>query len=56
MERVVSVLRENEIGRLAKTVVDEMEFPEYIVSCKGPFPFEIPFSDYTEAENYYNSL
>ena len=47
MERVVKVLRENEAVVMVKTVVDEFEFPEYIVQVKGPFPFEIPFSDYT---------
>jgi len=53
MERGVKDLRENEADVMVKTVVDEFEFPEYIVQVKGPFPFEIPFSDYTEAEAYY---
>jgi hypothetical protein len=56
MERVVVVLNENELGRLVKTVVDEFDFPEYIVTCKGPFPTERVFSEYTEAEAYYNDL
>ena len=58
MERVVRVLKENEIGRLAKTVVDEMDFPEYIVTCKGPFPTErvFKYNQYHLAEDYYNYL
>ena len=58
MERVVKVLNENEIGRLAKTVVDEFDFPEYIVTCKGPFPTErvFKYNQYALAENYYNYL
>jgi hypothetical protein len=57
-ERVVEVLRESEIGRLVKTVVDEMDFPEFIVSCKGPFPTErvFKYDEYHLAENYYNYL
>ena len=57
-DRVVEVLRESEIGRLVKTIVDEMDFPEYIVSCKGPFPTERVFryDEYQLAENYYNYL
>ena len=56
MERVVKVLRENEAVVMVKTVVDEFEFPEYIVTCKGPFPTERVFSEYTDAEAYYNDL
>ena len=58
LERVVKVLNENEIGRLAKTVVDEFDFPEYIVTCKGPFPTErvFKYDEYHLAENYYNYL
>jgi hypothetical protein len=56
MERVVEVLRENELGRFVKTVVDEMDFPEYIVTCNGPFSTEKVFSEYTEAEAYYLDL
>ena len=55
LERVVKVLNENEIGRLAKTVVDEFDFPEYIVTCKGPFPTErvFKYDQYALAEKYY---
>ena len=58
MERVVVVLRENELGRLVKTVVDEFDFPEYIVTCKGPFPTErvFKYDQYALAEDYYNYL
>ena len=56
MERVVKVLKENELGRLVKTVVDEMDFPEFIVTCKGPFPTERVFFEYVDAEAYYNDL
>ena len=57
-DRVVEVLRENELGRLVKTVVDEMDFPEFIVTCKGPFPTErvFEYDQYHLAENYYNYL
>tara|TARA_R110001583_G_scaffold147400_1_gene299489 strand:- start:448 stop:666 length:219 start_codon:yes stop_codon:yes gene_type:complete len=58
VERVVKVLNENGLGRLAKTVVDEMDFPEYIVTCKGPFPTErvFKYDQYALAEDYYNYL
>ena len=56
MERVVKVLRENEAVVMVKTVVDEFEFPEYIVTCKGPFPTERVFFEYVDAETYYNDL
>ena len=58
MDRVVEVLRENELGRLVKTVVDEMDFPEFIVTCKGPFPTErvFKYDQYHLAEDYYNYL
>ena len=56
MERVVKVLRENEVAVLTKTVVDEMEFPEFIVTMIGPFPTERVFryDEYDLAEKYYN--
>ena len=56
MERVVKVLRENEAVVMVKTVVDEFEFPEYIVTCKGPFSVEKVFSEYVDAEKYYNDV
>ena len=58
MERVVKVLRENEVAVLTKTVVDEMEFPEFIVTMIGPFPTERAFryDEYDLAEKYYNYL
>ena len=61
MERVVveyELLRENELAMLTKTVVDEMEFPEFIVTTFGPFPTERTFryDQYDLAENYYNYL
>ena len=52
----VSVLKENELAVLMKTVVDEMEFPEYIVKTIGPFSTEKVFDDYTDAETYYLDL
>ena len=52
----VSVLKENELAVLMKTVVDEMEFPEYIVKTIGPFSTEKVFSEYTDAETYYLDL
>ena len=58
MERVVKVLRENEVAVLTKTVVDEMEFPEFIVKTIGPFSTERAFryDEYDLAEKYYNYL
>jgi len=52
----VSVLKENELAVLMKTVVDEMEFPEFIVKTIGPFSTEKVFSEYTDAEAYYLDL
>ena len=58
MDRVVEVLRENELAVMSRTVVDEMAFPEFIVMTLGPFPTEKVFSydDYKGAETYYNDL
>ncbi len=56
LERVVEVLRENEAVVMVKTVVDEFDFPEYIVISKGPFPVEKVFSEYVDAEKYYNDV
>ena len=58
MERVVEVLRENEVAMLTKTVVDEMEFPEFIVTMIGPFPTErvFKYDQFELAEKYYNYL
>ena len=57
MEEVL-VLNENELGRLMKTVVNEFDFPEYIVQVKGPFPIEkrFKYDNYRGAESYYNNL
>ena len=54
----VVVLRDSEVAVLMKTVVDEMEFPEFIVKTIGPFSTEKVFSydDYKGAETYYNDL
>ena len=52
----VSVLKDREVAVLMKTVVDEFEFPEYIVKTIGPFSTEKVFSEYTDAETYYNDL
>jgi hypothetical protein len=56
LERVVRVLDENEAVKMVKTVVDEFDFPEYIVYSKGPFPTEKVFSEYVDAEKYYNDV
>jgi len=58
VERVVKLLRENEAAVMMKTVVDEMEFPEYIVKSIGPFSTErvFKYNQYALAENYYNYL
>ena len=52
----VEVLRDSEAAVLMKTVVDEMEFPEFIVKTIGPFSTEKVFSEYTDAEAYYLDL
>ena len=41
---------------MSRTVVDEFDFPEYIVEVKGPFPIEKRFKEYVDAESYYNDL
>ena len=58
MERVVEVLRENKAAVMVRTVVDEMEFPEFIVTTIGPFPTErvFKYDQYHLAEDYYNYL
>ena len=56
--KTVSVLKDNKAAVLMKTVVDEMEFPEFIVTTFGPFPTERVFryDQYDLAEKYYNDL
>ena len=58
MERVVKVLKENEVAVLTKTVVDEMEFPEFIVKTTGSNSTErvFKYDQYHLAEDYYNYL
>ena len=59
MERVVKVLKENEVATLVKTVVDEMEFPEFIVKCNEPWVDServFNYDQYELAEKYYNYL
>ena len=52
----VEVLRDSAAAVLMKTVVDEMEFPEFVVKTIGPFSTEKVFSEYVDAETYYNDL
>ena len=54
----VKVLNESSIAVLMKTVVDEFEFPEYIVKTIGPFSTErvFKYDQYHLAEDYYNYL
>ena len=54
----VRVLNESDIAVLMKTVVDEFEFPNYIVKTIGPFSTERVFNydEFHLAENYYNYL
>ena len=64
MERVVKVLNENEVAVLMKTVVDEFEFPEYIVKRLDTGEERVfthngltdALSEYEQAEKYYNYL
>tara|TARA_R110000851_G_scaffold320374_1_gene485200 strand:+ start:85 stop:312 length:228 start_codon:yes stop_codon:yes gene_type:complete len=54
----VRVLNESDIAVLMKTVVDEFEFPNYIVKTIGPFSTErvFKYDEYALAENYFNYL
>ena len=56
--KTVSVLKDNKAAVLMKTVVDEMEFPEFIVKTIGPFSTErvFKYDQYHLAEDYYNYL
>ena len=64
MERVVRVLNENEAAVLMKTVVDEFEFPQYIVKRLDTMEERVftyngltdGLSEYEQAEKYYNHL
>ena len=64
MERLVKVLRESEVAVLSKTVVDEMEFPEFIVKRLDTGEERVftyngltdALSEYEQAEKYYNYL
>ena len=64
MERLVKVLRESEVAVLSKTVVDEMEFPEFIVKRWDTGEERVcthnglddALSEYEQAEKYYNYL
>ena len=64
LERVVKVLNENEVAVLMKTVVDEFEFPQYIVkrldtSEERVFTYNgltDGLSEFAQAEKYYNYL
>jgi len=64
MERVVEVLRESEAAVMTKTVVDEMEFPEFIVKRLDTGEERVftyngltdALSEYEQAEKYYNYL
>jgi hypothetical protein len=54
----VEVLNENGLAVMMKTIVDEMEFPQFIVKTIGPFSTERVFryDQYDLAEKYYNDL
>ena len=67
MERVVKVLKENEVATMVRNVVDEFEFPEYIskrldtgeerVFTYNGLGDDFPaLSEYEQAEKYYNYL
>jgi hypothetical protein len=64
MERVVELLRENEVATMVRTVVDEFEFPQYIVkrldtSEERVFTYNgltDGLSEFAQAEKYYNYL
>jgi hypothetical protein len=64
LERVVKVLKENKVAVLMKTVVDEFEFPQYIVKRIGLDEERVfthngltdGLSEYEQAEKYYNYL
>ena len=54
----VIVLDESPFAVMMKTIVDEFEFPQFIVKTIGPFSTEKVFSydDYKGAETYFNDL
>jgi|TARA_R110002110_G_scaffold243789_1_gene460328 hypothetical protein len=54
----VEVLNENGLAVMMKTIVDEMEFPQFIVKTIGPFSTErvFKYDQYDLAEKYYNDL
>ena len=58
----VLVLNENELAVLMRTVVDEFEFPEYIVKRLDTYTSSISrervfrYDEYELAEKYYNYL
>ena len=53
----VRVLRESPIALLMKTVVDEMEFPEFIVKRLDTGRERVfRYDEYDLAEDYYNYL
>lgn len=64
LERVVRVLDENEAAVLMKTVVDEFEFPQYIVKRLDNGEERVftyngltdGLSEFAQAEKYYNYL
>lgn len=64
MERVVELLRENEVATMVRTVVDEFEFPQYIVKRLDTGEERVftyngltdALSEYSQAEKYYNYL
>jgi hypothetical protein len=64
LERVVKVLNENEVAVLMKTVVDEFEFPQYIVKRLDTSEERVfthngltdGLSEFAQAEKYYNYL
>jgi len=64
MERVVELLRENEVATMVRTVVDEFEFPQYIVKRLDTGEERVftyngltdGLSEFAQAEKYYNYL
>jgi len=54
----VEVLDESPFAVMMKTIVDEFDFPNFIVKTIGPFSTEkvFEYDEYTKAEAYFNDL
>jgi|TARA_R100001509_G_scaffold65758_2_gene36437 hypothetical protein len=56
MEKELMIIDNDEFVTTFKTIVDEFDFPEYIVVTKGSSPVEKVFTHYPDAEKYHNEV